>query len=64
MNWLDSILKPGSHLSMILIGLVAASLGGVLLSLIGLEASERKHRREIRIKIGRASCRERVSRCV
>ncbi len=49
MNWLDSILKPGNHLSMILIGLVAASLGGVLLSLIGLEASERKRKREIRI---------------
>jgi tight adherence protein B len=49
MNWLDSILKPGSNLQLIFMALVAASLGGVMLSLIALQESERKRKRDLRI---------------
>jgi tight adherence protein B len=48
-NLIDNILKPGSNIQMVLVGLVAASLGGVVLSLIALESTERKRRRDLRI---------------
>ena len=49
MSWLDALLKPGSNIQLIFVALVAASLGGVVLSLIALEASERKRKRDLRI---------------
>ncbi len=49
MNWLDALLKQGSNLQLVFIALIAASLGGVVLSVIALQESERRRKREMRL---------------
>ncbi len=49
MNWLDSVLKPGSNVQMVFVALVALSLAGVILSLVALGESERKRKRSLRL---------------
>lgn len=49
MNWFDTVLKSNGNLPLIIMSLVAAAIGGLLLSFVALQESERKRRRTLRI---------------